>query len=208
MAPISIIAETECFIAVSKPAGVCFHTETDAEGYTRLGFVEQVRAFFGTEDLFPVHRLDRVTSGLMVFAKGRESNQCLSKLFQDKQVKKEYLALSHKKPKKKQGLVSGDMTKARGGSYKLLRSFDNPAVTRFKANKLESNGLWFFQLWPETGKTHQLRVMCKSIGAPILGDQRYGGDAADRCYLHSHTLEFVLDDTPYTLVDDTVDFTK
>lgn len=200
------LLDNDLFIAVSKPAGVCFHTETDEDGVTQTGFVEQVRTHFENSALYPVHRLDRVTSGVMVFAKGAEANRRLSILFQDKHVKKEYLALSAKKPKKKQGLVSGDMTKSRGGSYKLVRSFENPAITRFKATKQGER--WYFHLWPETGKTHQLRVACKSLGAPILGDIRYGGAQADRCYLHAYSLAFELDGNAFLIKDDTFDITE
>ncbi|KZZ58008.1 hypothetical protein A3762_08770 [Oleiphilus sp. HI0125] len=195
-----VITESADFIALSKNANVCFHTELDDNGETQIGFVELVRSHFNNDQLYPVHRLDRVTSGLMLFAKGPQANRDISVLFQNKTIKKEYLALSPKKPKKKQGLVSGDMTKARGGGYKLLRTFENPAVTRFKAHKHHDN--WLFYLWPETGKTHQLRVMCKSLGSPILGDKRYGGEDADRCYLHSRSLSFELHGVKHEIIDE------
>ena len=201
---INVLLDEDLFLAVSKPEGACFHTEADDQGERHTGFVEQVRTQFKDPSLYPVHRLDRVTSGVMLFAKGSEANSVLSTMFQNKQVEKEYIALSHKKPKKKQGLVSGDMVKARGGSYKLVRSFEQPAITRFKASKQDAH--WLFRLWPETGKTQQLRVMCKSLGSPILGDARYGGAEAARCYLHAHSIAFELNGVAYSIKDNSVNF--
>ena len=82
------------------------------------------------------------------------------------------------------------MGKARNGSYRLLRTLDNPAITRFWSRLDTSFGERLFLLKPHTGKTHQLRVAMKSLGAPIFGDTRYGGDEADRTYLHAWALEF------------------
>lgn len=139
--------------------------------------------------LFPVHRLDMATSGLVVAAKTPEANRALSLAFQNREVSKCYLAISAKKPGKKQGWVIGDMEKARGGSYRLCRTRDNPARTAFRSFALEG-GKRLFVLRPLTGKTHQLRVALKSLGAPIIGDERYGGEPADRLYLHAWRLEF------------------
>jgi tRNA pseudouridine32 synthase/23S rRNA pseudouridine746 synthase len=107
-------------------------------------------------------------------------------------VEKYYLALSDAKPAKKQGLIRGDMEKGRGGAWKLCQSQLNPAVTQFFSHSL-APGRRLFLLRPRTGKTHQLRVAMKSLGAPILGDALYGGSAADRTYLHAYALALTLD---------------
>jgi len=194
----NILFDAQDFVVVEKPHDVLFHTEERDDGNIEQGFVSTVREYFQTDSLYPVHRLDRVTSGLMLFAKTPEANAELSEMFRLRNVKKQYLAVSDKKPKKKQGLISGDMAKARGGSYKLLRTHENPAVTRFLATRLD-NGLWVFLLKPETGKTHQLRVACKSLGSPILGDARYGGSESDRCYLHAYRLQFEYQNQDYDI---------
>lgn len=205
-----VVFDCDSFIAVSKPHDIAFHCESasaktleESGGRSIQGFVSLVREHYPYETLYPVHRLDRVTSGLMVFAKTVEANSQLSKLFEQRKVKKHYLALSERKPKKKQGLISGDMVKARGGSYKLKQTHENPAVTRFQSKKIGL--LWGFLLKPETGKTHQLRVACKALGSPILGDERYGGAESDRCYLHSYRISFELNETSYDLCAEPID---
>lgn len=196
--------EDERILAIHKPAGVPFHSDDSNQGIVQL-----VRDFYESNSLFPIHRLDKMTSGLMVFAKSKEVNSELSKMLAMKHVEKYYLALSAKKPAKKQGMVSGDMLKGRRGSYLLSRDKTNPAVTRFFAKSLkscidqgvETDTNWLFVLKPETGKTHQLRVALKSLGSPILGDGRYGGQESDRGYLHAFKMRFDLFDQRYDIND-------
>lgn len=193
-------------LAIHKPAGVPFHCDD-----MHQGIVQIVRQAIGRDSLFPVHRLDKMTSGLMVFAKTHDSNKALCELLASKQVEKYYLALSAKKPNKKQGMVCGDMQKGRRGSYLLTRDKLNPAVTRFFASPIKSvltesetvKPYWFFILKPETGKTHQLRVALKSLGSPILGDERYAGEQADRAYLHAYRMRFDLFGQRYDIMDPT-----
>jgi tRNA pseudouridine32 synthase/23S rRNA pseudouridine746 synthase len=82
------------------------------------------------------------------------------------------------------------MQRIRNGNWKLTHNKSNPAITRFSSQSLSPN-LRLFILYPATGRTHQLRVMMKSLGSPIIGDQRYGGSVADRGYLHAARLEFL-----------------
>ncbi len=199
-----VLCENEYFLAVHKPQGLTFHSEDDAQG-----MVAKVQQQFGgniqgRERLYPVHRLDRMTSGIMLFAKTTEVNSALSALFAEKRIEKYYLALSEHKPKKKQGAIAGDMAKARGGSYKLLRSLNNPARTRFFSQTINiwnGQGVWAFILKPESGKTHQLRVALKSLGSPIIGDRRYGGRSADRGYLHAYRIRFDLFGKRFEITD-------
>jgi tRNA pseudouridine32 synthase/23S rRNA pseudouridine746 synthase len=144
-----------------------------------------------------------VTSGLLVFAKTPEVNRALSMQFEQRQIEKYYLALSVRKPKKKQGKVLGDMARGRRGSWKLLTSRENPAITQFFSSAAQP-GQRLFLLKPTTGKTHQLRVALKSIGAPIAGDALYGGDDSqepfDRTYLHAYALAFTLEGEKHQFV--------
>lgn len=86
------------------------------------------------------------------------------------------------------------MKKSRNGSWKLCPTRQNPAVTRFYSISCESH-LRLFMLFPQTGKTHQLRVAMKSLGSPILGDELYGKNTqkSDRTYLHCYQLRFNYD---------------
>jgi tRNA pseudouridine32 synthase/23S rRNA pseudouridine746 synthase len=155
---------------IHKPVNISFHTDDQAQGV-----VSRVKESYPGETLYPIHRLDKITSGLMVFARSSVVNEVLSKMLQDKKIEKYYLALSKSKPAKKQGGVSGDMKKGRRGSYLLLREKNNPALTHFFAKSFVQNDhrYWLFALKPETGKTHQLRVAMKSLASPVFGDRRY-----------------------------------
>lgn len=172
------------FFVFEKPAGTSFHSEEGA------GFFAAIAQQHPQETLFPVHRLDKITSGLVLVARNKAAAQVFTQLFESRAVKKTYLALSDKKPSKKQGSVIGDMARSRDGSWKLLHSRENPAHTLFTSHAL-APGLRLFILQPKTGRTHQLRVMMKALGSPILGDVRYGGSVADRGYLYACTLQFV-----------------
>lgn len=182
--PISVVDRRDGWLLVDKPAGVDMH---DDEGTP--GLVTQVRKQEQLAELMPVHRLDKLTSGLVLLATDAASCELLAAQFRERTVDKLYLALSAHKPKKKQGKIVGDMAKARRGDWKLLRSSDNPAITRFVSSSA-GPGLRLFLLKPFTGRTHQLRVVLKSLGSPVLGDARYGGEAADRGYLHAWSLGF------------------
>ncbi|WKE64105.1 TIGR01621 family pseudouridine synthase [Gallaecimonas kandeliae] len=170
------------FVVVNKCAPMSFHAE---EGPGFFVAVEEALCC----KLWPVHRLDKVTTGLILFARDAAAAALLGQAFEQHQVQKCYLALSDKKPSKKQGLIKGDMAKARRGAWRLLRSAQNPAVTRFDSESL-GDGLRLYRLWPQTGKTHQLRVAMKSLGAPILGDELYGGSPYQRTCLHAYALRF------------------
>ena len=201
-----LLYEDEHILAIHKPEGVPFHSDDN-----EVGIVQKVRKGLQTETLFPIHRLDKITSGLMIFAKTEAANKDLSVQLANKTLEKYYLAVSAKKPLKKQGLVSGDMEKGRRGSYLLKRDKNNPAKTRFFAQALKtqvkeqyidaSNNAWLYILKPETGKTHQLRVALKSLASPVFGDRRYGPDEADRGYLHAYKMRFELFGKRYDICD-------
>lgn len=191
-----ILYENDSFIIALKRAGVNFHSEEEA------GFVVQVSQQAGIA-LFPVHRLDKMTSGLVILAKTSEVAAQFGKMFENREVEKYYLAISMRKPKKKMGWVKADMGAARRGDYKLLPTMDNPAITQFISCALRTHER-FFLIKPHTGKTHQIRVALKSLGAPCAGDERYAqADEArkeDRGYLHAYALRFVLNDQEFEFV--------
>ena len=171
------------FFVFEKPVNVSFHNEEGA------GFFVSIVNFFPQETLYPVHRLDKITSGLVLIARNKTAAQKFGAMFESRLIQKTYIALSDKKPSKKQGTISGDMQRTRDGNWKLLHSKQNPATTRFTSHSIAPN-LRVFILKPETGKTHQLRVMMKALGSPIIGDIRYGGTPSDRSYLHAIALKF------------------
>ncbi|MGP9802545.1 pseudouridine synthase [Rheinheimera sp. NSM] len=189
----SLVAETPGFVLLNKAAGVSFHSD-DGPGLVVLA--EQQLGY----KLYPVHRLDKVTSGLILLARSSDVAAQLTQLFSSHQVEKYYLAVSLAKPAKKQGWVKGDMTPARRGSWKLLSSQQNPAVSYFISRGFENLPFRAFLVKPYSGKTHQIRVALKSAGAAIAGDALYQGGAADRVYLHAYALRFCLHNTEYHYV--------
>lgn len=183
-----IIDETPGFVVLNKPAGITFQGEENS-------LLSQLKQQLGM-DLFPVHRLDKMTSGLVVVAKTEQANKALSQQFAERKISKLYLALANSKPNKKQGLVAGDLLKARNGCWKLSRAKNNPSVTQFFSFPAE-NSIRLFALKPHSGKTHQLRVVMRSVGAPIIGDERYGGSVGERGYLHAYQLAFAYEGNDY-----------
>ncbi|AUI65817.1 MULTISPECIES: TIGR01621 family pseudouridine synthase [Glaesserella] len=172
------------FVIIDKPAGISVHKDDES-----IGFTQQVAKQLGVEQVWLAHRLDKGTSGLLILALNKVAAVRFYDLFANHQIQKTYWALSNHKPKKKQGKIVGDMQKTRNGCWKLTHTKENPAITHFSSQSISPN-LRLFELKPKTGKTHQLRVAMKSLGSPILGDDRYGGDQADRLYLHAYQLEF------------------
>ena len=195
-----IITQTDDFVVVAKSAGINFHDE-EQQGSGLFSQVKKQMIKQGdTTELYPIHRLDKMTSGLVLFAKNLKSAQVFGKLFEEHHVEKYYLAISDKKPAKKQGLIKGDMAKSRRGMYKLLRTMNNPAITQFFSYPI-ANKQRLYLLRPHSGKTHQLRVALSSIGAPILGDPLYNSNSvADRGYLHAYALRFNFLGTTYQFI--------
>jgi len=195
---INILFKNEDFIVVDKPCGMNFHSEDGQPGVIAL-LAKQLEL----DTLYPVHRLDKMTSGLLIVALTKSAAQTFQSLFETRNIEKYYLAISDKKPKKKQGWVKGDMQPARNGSWKLSKTMENPTLTQFISVSTEP-GERLFLLKPHTGKTHQLRVLMKSLAAPICGDLRYANklEAAreDRGYLHAYALSFEFNDEAYRFV--------
>lgn len=191
-----MIEEFEDFILVNKKPGENFHSEFGEEG-----LFHQLKEHYG--ELYPVHRLDKVTSGLLLMARNLQSCQELNQLFEAQKIEKFYLAISDRKPKKKQGWVIGDMEKSRRGGWKLCESRKNPAVTQFFSYSI-GQGKRVYLLRPRTGKTHQLRVAMKALGAPICGDPNYYPGLIkgheDRCCLHAYSIRFTLKGHEYQFI--------
>lgn len=197
MRSIELLYDNSAFVLMDKPAGLNFHSEEEA------GLVVQTKELLELEELYPVHRLDKMTSGLVLFAKTKEAAREFGRMFEAREVEKYYLALSLRKPKKKQGWIKGDMQSARRGSWMFAKTNDNPAVTQFHSTALRE-GERGFLVKPHTGKTHQIRVALKSIGSPIAGDIRYAqSDEAkkeERGYLHAYALRFTFENEEYAFV--------
>ncbi|MDC0612108.1 TIGR01621 family pseudouridine synthase [Vibrio sp.] len=180
------------FIIVNKHSGVSVHKD---DGDIML--LQEIAKESGDKQLYLVHRLDKMTSGLLIVARNSNAAAVFGHLFQEHAIDKFYLAISDKKPKKKQGLISGDMSRSRRSSWKLGKTQTNPAQTQF-FSVTTSPGCRLFLCRPLTGKTHQIRVALKSIGSAIVGDPIYNSAShADRGYLHAYFLAFEFNGSPF-----------
>ncbi|ETX11808.1 pseudouridine synthase [Marinomonas ushuaiensis DSM 15871] len=183
---LQILFRCDDYWVIDKPAGMSFHAESE-----ELGVMQALSMSYPDNTFFPVHRLDKLTSGLLIVACHVQAASLFGKMFEKHEMEKRYLALSERKPKKKQGTVSGGMATSRRGQWKLTQQNENLAVSQFFSTSFE--GIRLFIIRPLTGKTHQIRVALKSVGSPILGDARYGGSVSDRGYLHAYSIQFEWD---------------
>jgi tRNA pseudouridine32 synthase/23S rRNA pseudouridine746 synthase len=187
---VDILFDHPEFVVIDKPIGISVQNETEQSGILPL-VCEQLEL----EKLWLVHRLDKITSGLLILAKNSSAAAEFGRIFENRQIEKYYLALSKQKPKKKQGTVIGNMKKVRDGKWMLTQETSSPAITQFFSCSLLP-GTRLFLLRPYTGKTHQIRVALKSLGSPIIGDLLYARNTspseqtADRTYLHAYALKF------------------
>ena len=209
--PFEILVEDPRYLIVHKAPGIPFHTQEGEEGLLAMlrkeGACSGKEALDKTKRIFAVHRLDRVTSGLLLFARGAKNADLLGNLFRHRRVDKIYLALSDRKAKKKSGTISGAMVPSRRGAWRLTREKKNLAKTSFFSLPIPERrtGLRLYVIKPFTGRTHQIRVAMKSIGAPILGDGLYShyelARQEERSYLHAYALRFFLGDEEVSIVD-------
>lgn len=180
-----ILVNHSDFLIINKHPGISVHKD---DGDTML--LQEVAKSLDIEKLYLVHRLDKMTSGILLLAKHAAAASELSQLFANREVEKYYLAIGSKKPKKKQGLIVGDMERSRRSSWKLINRKQNPAVTQFLSAAAEP-GERLLLCKPYTGRTHQIRVAMKSIGSAIVGDPIYNSSSqSDRGYLHAFAIRF------------------
>lgn len=186
------------FVIISKHHGIDFH-----RGTATTGLVEKIRSDLQYNELYPVHRLDSMTSGLILFAKNNHTAAELANQFRNHLIDKFYIALGGTHPHKKQGTISGDMKKVRDGRWILCQTMQNPAITQFFSSGM-GNGLRLYILKLHTGKTHQIRVAMKSIGVAVLGDPLYSkktSASVDRGYLHSYSIGFQIQGRHFRYTD-------
>lgn len=189
-----ILQQCDDFLVISKHPSVSVHKD---DGETML--LHEVAKVTQDTQLYLVHRLDKMTSGILLLARHRQAARELSSLFANRRIEKYYVAIGCKKPKKKQGLISGDMERSRRSSWKLNTSNHNPAMTQFFSLAGEE-GERVFLCKPYTGKTHQIRVALKSIGSAIVGDSIYNASSvSDRGYLHAFAIRFEYQHKVYSI---------
>lgn len=187
-----VYQDPDC-LAIIKPEGLLTHSKGRFNPEATVSsFIRQFTK--GMEDHRGgiVHRLDRITSGLLICAKNEQAHSWLQKQFAERKVTKTYVAVVTGQPKENSALI--DMPIERNPKKpQTFRVGPNGKPSKTKYKVLASNDKYsLVELQPETGRTHQLRVHLAQIGHPILGDEIYGGEPADRTYLHAEQLEIVL----------------
>ena len=187
--PESLLYEDENLIAVNKPAGVnSQRTPYQLKGTLEYWVSEYFRQQGISEPARVIHRLDRGTSGVMLFPKQKKAAAWLSKRFHDGLVEKRYLALVNGRPERDVWTVDGAIGKIGTSRYGVM-SEGRSALTEFSL--LVTSGEYsLLEARPLTGRTHQIRVHLESSGLPIVGDSTYGGEPATRMMLHCADLSF------------------
>jgi tRNA pseudouridine32 synthase/23S rRNA pseudouridine746 synthase/23S rRNA pseudouridine1911/1915/1917 synthase len=193
--PIEVLYQDEQLVVFNKPAGLLVIPSPKQEKYTLAALVnEQFRASSQEQRLHPCHRLDRDTTGAIIFAKGKKNQQLMMEEFNKKAVKKTYIALVQGKIKYPAGEIKSEIKDfeqkrfARDSRGKL-------AITRYKIKQVKR--LYsIVEVHPITGRTNQIRIHMAEIGHPLIGERKYafGRDSVlkfRRTALHAHRLEWV-----------------
>jgi len=184
--PFTIIHEDDSIIAVSKASGIAVVGERWDEDAPRLDLLLKQELAMreennGEAELFTVHRIDKETSGLVIFAKNRETHRSLSIAFEKNRVKKTYIAVIHGRPPWQDGKITCDLPLVPDGNKNHLTIIDKfrgkPSRTDFSL-LLSAGNYSVIEAKPETGRTHQIRVHLSALGCPIVCDSLYGKHSA------------------------------
>ncbi len=209
-----IIYENDNYLVVDKPAGVLVHPTAANETNTLVDWLcDRYSDFKNQAWAEPmragiVHRLDKDTSGLIVLAKNPATLERLQNLFKSREVHKTYQALvaGHAPEKGKVDLPiirdsQKDLMRTQAMSFSFSRGTAREAVTEYKTiarYKFKKDELSLVEVYPATGRMHQIRVHLKSDGFPLIGDQLYFNKLSkriskefkfDRQFLHAVRLE-------------------
>ena len=202
---IPIVYEDDNVVVLNKQAGVLTHSkgQFNKEGTVATWLQTHAKAlglhepeFWLSERAGIVHRLNRATSGILIWAKNKETHVALQKQFSQRTVKKTYLAVIAGELPETVGIIDVPIQRnpkkpatfrvgVNGKSAQTAFQVEN---TITKNNKLYS----LVELRPTTGRTHQLRVHMQYLHRPILGDDFYDGEVSERLMLHAQELEITL----------------
>ncbi len=164
-----VIFENDSFIAINKPAGLLSIPDREQ---TQISLKDILLKKY--DAIFTVHRLDKDTSGIILFAKNEAAHKYFSQLFEERKIEKYYQGLVHGIPTQKKGTIDAPIAEhgVQKGFY-IVHQRGKDSVTDYEViQENKSFSLLQFQL--HTGRTHQIRVHCKNIGHPLACDELYG----------------------------------
>jgi 23S rRNA pseudouridine1911/1915/1917 synthase len=204
--PLEIVHEDADLVVVNKPAGMVVHLGAGVKSGTLVNALLHHIGALSTAggELRPgiVHRLDRMTSGLVVVAKNDFTHRSLAAQFKGREVRKTYLLLVHGRVAKDAGEISKPVGRdpVRRVRMKVGGIRPREALTRYRVKRRFAH-FTLLEAEPHTGRTHQIRVHFSSLGHPVVGDTLYGAPAKfrlgtqERCtlprtFLHAGALEF------------------
>lgn len=184
---LKVLHEDRYLIAIEKPAGLLSVPLDEASAKRHC--LGMLRDHYQTDQIFAVHRIDRNTSGCLIFARGKESENRLEKLFEKHDLTREYFAIVEGRVRKKAGTWQSNLLELE--NYDVVESEEGKeAITHFTVLR-HSPKYTYLKLRLETGRKHQIRVHCSTAGHPVLGDERYGAqeNPIRRLGLHAWKLE-------------------
>ncbi|WP_270181652.1 RluA family pseudouridine synthase [Alkalihalobacillus sp. CinArs1] len=187
-----ITFEDEHFLLINKPSNL----PTIPSRHSESSLAQGVLAYYQKHDLnrtvHAVNRLDRDTSGLVLFAKHRYAHDLLSRQQKNKTMKRTYYAIIHGVIEQKDGVIDQPIGRKEGSIIeRAVREDGQRAVTHYRTIRASSTKS-LLEIKLLTGRTHQIRVHLSSIGHPLLGDDLYGGEKGEinRQALHSKSIAF------------------
>jgi 23S rRNA pseudouridine1911/1915/1917 synthase len=190
---IPVLYEDDDCVVINKPEGILSHSKgalnTEA---TVASWLKPKLVDIDGERAGIVHRLDRGTSGVMICAKTNDAQLFLQKQFAERNTKKVYLAVIRGSIEPQEAIIDMPIQRNPKSPSRFKVSVNGKsAITHYK--QIKTNGKYsLIELTPKTGRTHQLRVHLSQMKHPIVGDNFYNGEEADRLYLHAESLEILL----------------
>lgn len=189
---IKILYEDRSMLIISKPAFLLSVPKDENEAFEESA-LHLMREYLGINALYAVHRIDRETSGVLLFAKGRVAEERFSALFEAHDITREYLAIVEGHLSSRTGTWKSYLLET--PSYDVIETDETQgrlAITHYEVLRY-SPCFTYLRLNLETGRKHQIRVHCRQAGHCVVGDRRYGSLAnpVRRLALHAATLAFI-----------------